>query len=73
MGLSPTGYVLRANDRVEVVFDLRNEWVGFLVSNGREGFNWFDLDGNWYAFLVPNRRGGFNVFDMKREWTHFLT
>jgi hypothetical protein len=37
---------------VALLFDLRNSWSGFMVSNGQGGFSRFDKNCKWTSFVV---------------------
>lgn len=41
-----------AHPVIYVVFDLNNRWVGYMVSNGSGGFNYFSLTNQWLYFVV---------------------
>jgi len=34
------------------VFDLSNEWVGYLISDKQGGYLRFDIDGEWTGLIV---------------------
>ena len=45
------GVKAKENPEVYVIFNLKNDWVGYMVSDSINGFNYFDLTGEWIYFV----------------------
>lgn len=45
-------FLLIGIDKIFAVYTLTFEYIGFLCSNSKDGYNWFDLEGNWLYFVV---------------------
>ena len=56
-----------------LLFDSEGGWIGYLVSNGDGGYNWFDLDAEWKGYMISNSNTGWNIFSTEGEWLAFTT
>jgi len=69
--LTQAGYTVSANDTVLLQFDLKDEWVNFLVAHSMTGFVQFNPDGEWTGHWESNGQDGYNIFDLNNEWVGF--
>jgi hypothetical protein len=65
------GFIVRANDKVALLFDNQANFVGPLIP-ARDNFNLFDEGGRWIGYFVPNGREGYNQFDLSGRWGGYV-
>jgi hypothetical protein len=65
------GFVVRANDKVALLFDQDAVFVGPVIPAG-DNYNLFDGVGRWTGFLVSNGAQGFNKFDGSGRWNAYV-
>ncbi|KZK91907.1 hypothetical protein PsAD46_01435 [Pseudovibrio sp. Ad46] len=68
----PTGYFVRASEKVALLFNHSADFVGFSVP-ANSNFNLFNPNGEWVAFFARTDQGGFNQFDTSCRWMGFTT
>jgi len=66
--LSQEGFVVRANDKVSLIFDISAKFVKFIVENKKSGANIFNTSGRWVEFLVDTDDDVRLRFDTSGEW-----
>ncbi|PND26783.1 hypothetical protein [Sinorhizobium sp. M4_45] len=66
-----SGFLVRASDKVAILFDEHANFIGPVVPAG-DNYNVFDKAGIWTGFLVPNGVEGFNRFDVSGRWSGFV-
>ena len=66
--LSQEGFVVRANDKVSLIFDISARFVQFIVENKKSGANIFNTSGRWVEFLVDTDADVRLRFDTSGEW-----
>ncbi len=69
--LYETGFVVRANDAVILIFKSDLDFSGIGVRNSIQGYTLFDRANNWTGQLIPNGKGGYNQFSKDNEWIGF--
>jgi hypothetical protein len=68
VGLEQEGFVIRANEKVSLIFDTSARFTSFIVSTGSEVANVFDLSGRWIGFLVQAQNDVLLRFDTTGQW-----
>jgi hypothetical protein len=66
--LNQNGFVVRANEKVSLMFDPSSRFTGFVVETDSGNENVFDLCGSWVGFLVPTQSDVRLRFGTNREW-----
>jgi hypothetical protein len=66
------GFVIRANEKVALLFNPDGSLASSVIQAGEKNFNLFSRDGNWTGFFVHNGAQGFNRFDGQKRWDAFL-
>jgi hypothetical protein len=66
--LNQEGFVVRANEKVSLLFDQSARFSGFVVGTDRENENIFDIHGSWIGFLVPTQSDVRLRFGTNGEW-----
>jgi hypothetical protein len=67
--LTEIGFIVRANDCVNLIFDMNAEFVGLGVRNSVDGFTLFDRKNKWVGQLVPTVTEAFLRYNESNEWT----
>jgi hypothetical protein len=65
------GFIVRASDKVALLFDQRAKYIGPLIPAGNN-YNLFDSAGRFIGFFVPNGSEGFNRFDVSGRWSGYV-
>ena len=66
------GFVIRANEKVALLFDSNSNFESSIISAGEKNLNLFGRDGGWTSFMVRNGADGYNQFDLNGQWIGFL-
>lgn len=66
--LSPTGFMVIANDVVALLFGFSNVRTGLAVTTPLGGYSIFDADNAYVGYLVPDAQGGYLHFDTSGKW-----
>jgi hypothetical protein len=66
--LEQEGFIVRANDRVSLIFDMSAHFNNFIVFLENGFGNVFDLFGGWVGFLVPTPTDVILRFDTSGQW-----
>ena len=67
--LQQEAFIVRANDTVELIFNLENEFTSICVKANQEVFDLFDITNEWIGFLVTSNNEVRLRFDLHNEWT----
>ena len=67
--LQQEGFMVRANDNVELIFDLNNEFTSICVKTAQNVFVLFDTNNEWIGFLVTANNEVRLKFNTDNEWT----
>ncbi len=70
--LRQTGFVVKTNEQVSLIFDLPKRFSGFFVGTGESVANVFDTDGGWRGFLVSTGGPVRLSFDTLGNWTGLI-
>lgn len=70
LDLEQKGFLVRANKKVTLLFDMSSEFIGVGVRHQHTGIILlFDTDNNWTGFLVPTKQEGLYLhFDTDNNW-----
>jgi hypothetical protein len=63
------GFMIRANDSVELIFDLNNQFVATCIRANQVVFVLFDTNNKWIGFLVTANSEVRLRFDLANKWT----
>ena len=67
--LQQEGFIVRANDNVELIFDLNNEFTAICIRTNQGVFALFDTNNEWVGFLVTANDEVRLKFNLANEWT----
>lgn len=67
-----TGFIVRANEQVSLLFNTDGTLNGSLIQAGEKNVNVFNRERKWVGFLVHNGAEGFNQFDLTKSWIGFV-
>jgi hypothetical protein len=67
-----SGYIVRANIEVILLYSQNNDLQGIGVINPIQGYTVFNNSNNWIGTLIPNGAGGFNYYTDGNEWIGFV-
>jgi hypothetical protein len=65
------GFIVRANDKVSLLFEPNGNWAASIIEAGKN-YNIFTPSNKWMGFLVPNGAQGFNKFSFNNQWDGFI-
>ena len=68
VSLEQEGFVVRADDRVTLIFDTSARFTSFIVFSESGFGNVFDLSSCWIGFLVPTQSDSILRFDTSGQW-----
>ena len=69
LDLEQKGFLVRANEKVTLLFDMSSEFIGVAVRHDSGIVLLFDTDNNWTGFLVPTSQEElFLHFDTDNNW-----
>ena len=69
LDLDQKGFLVRANEKVTLLFDMSSEFIGVAVKHDSGVVLLFDTDNNWTGFLVPTSKEElFLHFDTDNNW-----
>jgi hypothetical protein len=66
--LNQEGFVVRANEKISLLFDPSARFTGFVVATDSGNENVFEIRGGWVGFLVPTQSGVRLRFGTNGEW-----
>jgi hypothetical protein len=66
-----SGFIVRANDKVALLFDQQANFIGPVVPAG-DNYNLFDDGGRWIGFFASNGSKGSNRFDVSARWNGYV-
>lgn len=72
LDLNETGFVVRANADVMLIFDKSSELAAIAIRSAK-GYALFDTDNEWVGQLIDAGEGRYLRFDVDNEWTGFVT
>ena len=66
-----SGFMVRANEQVALLFDTNADFIGPVIPAG-SNYNLFDDVGNWIGFFISNGGQGYNRFDVSGRWIGYV-
>lgn len=66
--LHQEGFVVRANDKVLLLFEMSLQFRGIGILNDTNGYTLFNRSNEWVGYLVPDSQGGYLHFNTSNEW-----
>jgi hypothetical protein len=67
--LQQEGFMVRANDNVELIFNPNNQFMAICIKANQEVFVLFDTKNKWTGFLVTANSEVRLIFDLTNKWT----
>ena len=71
--MTAIGYTVLVSESIKLIYNNGNEWIAYLISNEKGGYNQFNLQNEWIGYWLSNNKGMFNIFNLNNEWTAFTT
>lgn len=71
--LSPVGFTVHANERVDLLFSPSCDFQGVLVQVRDDFRNEFDLSNEWVGYWLHARDNVWLRFDLANQWVGFTT
>ena len=71
-GLDKEGYVVKANDNLELIFNLNNDFAALCVKANENVFVLFDDNNEWIGFLVKAVKDVRLRFDLNNDWSGLI-
>ena len=66
--MTPAFYLVDANEKICLMFNMDNEWQGTAIRNGKDGFLVFDRDRKWVEYMISDGQHGYLRFDRMNKW-----
>lgn len=68
MNLEPQGYLVKANDKVSLLFGMDGTFSGPAIVLPNGGFAVFDELGTWTEYMIDHGHGGYLRFSPDGQW-----
>lgn len=68
LGMKRTGYLVKANDRIFLIFNSPADFSGICVKNSSNGYTLFNKSNQWIGYLIFNRQDGYLYYDQNNKW-----
>jgi hypothetical protein len=68
INLDQQGYIIRANETVDLIFSMSAEFIGIGVKLDSGFVNLFDVDNEWIGYLVPTKTDVKLKFSIDGDW-----
>jgi len=72
LDLRQEGFIVRASDNVELIFNFENDFIGLCIKANNDVYVLFDEKNEWIGFLVKAKEDLRLRFNLDNDWTGLI-